>query len=210
MVKRNWAKRVGIMPTTPNDYVTEAKDKTEQAKMNALMAVPLSQPVQVDNTPAAVVNNSPKGNGTTTTFKNTTNGEVGGIKLPDGRIFLGLNPDQVRKIAEREAGKSNFAGATPASEGGSAMAAEQQSREATILANQIVPNPQGDLGTDQLNVGNELKQATVQSTGQIVGQGLKMAAGGAIGGRSWWWSRGSYWWYWWIYSRYIFSYTRQS
>jgi hypothetical protein len=116
-------------------------------------------------------------------FRNDT-GRPSGISLPDGRTFLGLSADEVEKVAAGELAKKGGA-ATQQFEAEGKVQAEQQAQQQLIKQNQAlagqikeVPPLDERIEAEPLRVG----EAFQESTGQIIGQGIKFATGGAAAG----------------------------
>lgn len=71
---------------------TPPKVETPQATQKKTEPTTKQTPVEVEEPPETKVFRNEKGN-------------LSGIELPDGRVFLGLSPDEVREISQREAMK---------------------------------------------------------------------------------------------------------
>ena len=104
-------------------------------------------------------------------------GRISGVELPDGRTFLGLSPDEVREITEREQGKRQLPqGAVPV---GTSRAIAEQQAQSQLLASQVgQTSPSTGLTPTDLSQGDALTRGLVDA----VPRALTLAGGAAVAG----------------------------
>ena len=122
----------------------------------------------------------------TNDFINPQTGQPSSYQLPDGRVLMGLDPQTIREIANREAGKrENIA---IQSEGSNIIAQQQKMQEGKQLVGEVGQiNPQqqqaGSLDIGQAagvaGLGAAGGIATGLATGALVGAGIGAAGGPA-------------------------------
>lgn len=125
------------------------------------------------------------------TFKSADTGRPSGVSMPDGRVFFGLNADDIKTIVSGEQKKEQIPGTQPV---GTAAALNEQARQGAALQNKIGVLPpeqmqQKSMGEDVLTTGLSLGAiaggaGTGAAAGALVGGPIGAVAGGIIGGAS--------------------------
>src|SRR3990167_1894370 len=142
-----------------------------------------------EGTPIGQTTQQPNVKPTTPEIFVNEKGVPGGIRLPDGRTFLGLSPDEVNEIAAREQAKTRLPEGTQLV-GTAANAAQKQQRTQELLqmAQQglLTPEELRAIGGADVDIGQALGAGGIAVApgllgGAITGAGLGMLGSAAAG-----------------------------
>lgn len=124
--------------------------------------------------------------GSVETFKNPQTGRGSGVVLPDGRTFLGLNPNDINQIAQAEAQKTaqNPINAQPVGTAQNQVEQQQRIQQLTQMAQEGLLTPQEleSITGAKLDIGQALGAGAASAVPGILGGAVTGATVGALGG----------------------------